>query len=80
MEQARNLVTDVAFMADPYDCIEKADVLVIVTEWDAFRALDLSRVRAGMNTPVLVDLRNIYEPEEAVRHGFSYWSVGRATV
>mgnify|MGYP001765429286 CR=1 FL=1 len=78
MEQARPLMPDVAFCADAYACVEGADALVIVTEWDAFRALDLGRIKAALRAPVVVDLRNIYRPEDMRRRGFDYSSVGRA--
>ena len=78
MEQARPLLPGVDFAQDAYACAEGADALVIVTEWNAFRALDLPRLHATMRTPVLVDLRNVYRPEEARLHGFAYTSVGRA--
>ncbi len=77
MEQARTVLTDVEYAADPYACAEDADALVIVTEWEQFRALDLKRLKAALKSPVLVDLRNIYAPEEARKQGFSYVSVGR---
>ncbi len=54
------------------------DVTVIVTEWDQFRALDLDRMKARMKHPVVVDLRNIYRPEEMIRKGFRYVSLGRS--
>ena len=78
MDQARPLLPGVDFAQDPYACAAGADALVIVTEWNAFRALDLARLRATMRAPILVDLRNVYRPEEARQHGFSYSSVGRA--
>ncbi|PVE20279.1 hypothetical protein DC522_33280, partial [Microvirga sp. KLBC 81] len=59
-----------------YGCAQGADALVIVTEWDMFRALDLGRIRKEMSQPVLVDMRNIYNLDEAVRHGFRYLGVG----
>ncbi|MGE7418499.1 UDP binding domain-containing protein, partial [Methylobacterium tarhaniae] len=65
------------YAADPYTCAQGAHALVIVTEWDAFRALDLKRLHAAMAEPVLVDLRNVYRPEDVRRHGFSYASIGR---
>ncbi len=77
MEQARMVLTDVEYAADPYACAEGADALVIVTEWEQFRALDLKRLKAALKSPVLVDLRNVYAPEEARKQGFSYVSVGR---
>ena len=76
IEQARPLLNDVAFAEDAYSCAEGADALVIVTEWNAFRALDFERLRAAMKQPVLVDLRNIYTGGDASRHGFRYTSVG----
>ena len=77
MELARPLMPEVAMLPNAYEAIEGADAIVIVTEWDAFRALDLGRVRELVRAPVLVDLRNIYEPEELRGAGFTYISVGR---
>ncbi|WP_372422999.1 UDP-glucose dehydrogenase family protein [Salinarimonas chemoclinalis] len=77
MEQARTVLDGVAYAADPYACAEGADALVLVTEWNAFRALDLKRLRQIMAAPVLVDLRNVYRPEEVREAGFAYASVGR---
>jgi UDPglucose 6-dehydrogenase len=76
MEQAKKLVSGVEFTTDPYDCAKGADALVIVTEWDAFRALDLKRMGETLKARVLVDLRNIYNPAEARRQGFQYAGVG----
>ena len=78
MEQARPLMSEVEMMGDPYSAIDGADAVVIVTEWDAFRALDLNRVKSLLKAPVLVDLRNIYQPEAMREAGFAYTSVGRA--
>jgi UDPglucose 6-dehydrogenase len=78
MEQAKPLMSNVAFCSDAYDCAQGASALVIVTEWEQFRALDFARLKKVMERPVLVDLRNIYRPEEVTRHGFVYESVGRA--
>jgi UDPglucose 6-dehydrogenase len=77
MDQAKALLAEVAYADDPYGCAEGADALVIVTEWDLFRALDLARLKALLRQPVVVDLRNIYRPDEMARHGFTYVSVGR---
>ncbi len=77
MEQARPLLPRLELCTDAYACIEGADALVIVTEWNAFRALDLARVKRLLKAPVVVDLRNIYRPAEMARLGFSYSSVGR---
>jgi UDPglucose 6-dehydrogenase len=76
--EARQLLTDVEFKEDPYQVAAGADVLVIITEWDQFRALDLDRIKLLMNRPALVDLRNIYKPDDMRARGFSYSSVGRA--
>ncbi|MEY3657708.1 MAG: hypothetical protein RL425_469 [Pseudomonadota bacterium] len=77
MEAAKPMMPHVTFRADPYSVAEGADALAIVTEWDAFRALDLERLAGLMTQPVLVDLRNVYKPEEARARGFVYSSVGR---
>ena len=68
------------YCAGPYACADGADALVIVTEWDQFRALDLDRLKAVMAAPVVVDLRNIYRAEEMVGRGFIYESVGRSAI
>ena len=77
MEIARPLMPGVAMMPDAYAAVTDADAVVLVTEWDAFRALDLGRIRQLARTPLLVDLRNIYNPEEVRAAGFTYVSVGR---
>ncbi|KUO55328.1 MAG: UDP-glucose 6-dehydrogenase [Sphingomonadales bacterium BRH_c42] len=77
MEQARPLMPQVTMCDSPYAAIEGADATVIVTEWDAFRALDLARVKCLARAPVLVDLRNIYKPEFVRAAGFEFVSVGR---
>ena len=77
MSQARALMPQVVYCESAYDCAQGVDALVIVTEWEQFRALDLERLRDLMTTPVIIDLRNIYRPEELHRHGFAYASVGR---
>ncbi len=77
MDQARLHFENLSYCADPYSCCKGADALVIVTEWDAFRALDFERVKTLLTAPVLVDLRNIYDSEEMRRRGFTYASVGR---
>ena len=77
MELARPLMPEVEMAESPYAAIEGADAVAIVTEWDAFRALDLQRVKELAKAPVLVDLRNIYRPEDVRALGFTYVSVGR---
>jgi UDPglucose 6-dehydrogenase len=78
MQSARAVLEDVDYADDPYDCARGADALVIVTEWDEFRALDLARLKRELKDPLLIDLRNIYRPEDLRRHGFRYLSVGRS--
>ena len=77
LEEARGLLRGVEFVTGPYQCAEGADVLAIITEWNEFRALDLARIKAAMNAPTIVDLRNIYDPADMAARGFTYVSVGR---
>ncbi len=77
MDAAQAMMPQVTYCRDAYEAAAGADVIAIVTEWDIFRALDLKRLAAAMAAPVMVDLRNIYPPEEAARAGFVYSSVGR---
>ncbi|MGY9020837.1 MAG: UDP-glucose dehydrogenase family protein [Alphaproteobacteria bacterium] len=80
MKEAAHLFDDVVFCEGPYETMQGADVLVIVTEWNAFRALDFTRVKSLLKTPTLVDLRNIYNLDDMKREGFSYFSVGRESL
>jgi UDPglucose 6-dehydrogenase len=77
MAEARKLMPRLETAADPYSCLEGADAMVILTEWDQFRALDLGRVKRALKGPVVVDLRNIYKPTDMAERGFTYISVGR---
>jgi UDPglucose 6-dehydrogenase len=77
MEQARRELPDIEYCDDPYACVRGADAMVIITEWAQFRALDLKRVKREMAQPVVVDLRNIYRPDDMAALGFIYESVGR---
>ena len=77
MHEAGKLLPDVIMKANAYDAVEGADAVVIITEWDQFRALDLDRVKLLMNQPVLVDLRNVYRPEDMLKRGFRYSGIGR---
>ncbi|MFZ5678088.1 MAG: UDP-glucose dehydrogenase family protein [Pseudomonadota bacterium] len=77
MDAARAQLDGVAFGTSPYEIAEGADVLVIVTEWEEFRALDFDALKQVMKSPCLVDLRNVYRREDMTRHGFRYFSVGR---
>jgi UDPglucose 6-dehydrogenase len=75
--EARRLLPGVTFVDGAYDAIKGADAMVIITEWDQFRALDLDRVKALMRTPAVIDLRNVYRPNDLRQRGFAYRSVGR---
>jgi UDPglucose 6-dehydrogenase len=77
MAHAKELLPDVTYCDSPYSCVEGADALVLVTEWEQLRALDFRRVKTAMKRPVVVDLRNVYRADEMARHGFTYVSIGR---
>jgi UDPglucose 6-dehydrogenase len=77
MEQAAQLLDGVTYCDDPYHAMQGADAAVIVTEWDAFRALDFERAKAQLRDCLLVDLRNLYDRAEVERQGFRYVAVGR---
>jgi UDPglucose 6-dehydrogenase len=77
MEMASRELPQVAWCEDMYDAMDGADAVVVLTEWNAFRALDLKRVRDLLRRPIVVDLRNVYDPAEMIAAGFSYSSIGR---
>jgi UDPglucose 6-dehydrogenase len=77
MEQAKLELPDITYCDSPYSCAARADALVIVTEWEQFRALDMDRLKKEMAQPVIVDLRNVYRPDEMAKYGFTYESIGR---
>jgi UDPglucose 6-dehydrogenase len=77
MNEAKKLLPDLTYCKDAYDCMTGADALVLITEWNEFRALDLTRVKSLLRQPVLVDLRNVYSPAEMTEAGFRYTSIGR---
>ena len=79
MEQSKTELSDICYCDGPYSCADGADALVIVTEWEQFRALDLDRLKRAMACPVIIDLRNIYQPQDVIAHGFRYESIGRNT-
>jgi UDPglucose 6-dehydrogenase len=80
MAEARKLLDGVDFRNGAYDAMDGADALVILTEWNEFRALDLKRVRGLLRSPTVIDLRNIYKPVEMAEAGFYYFSIGRRSV
>lgn len=77
MKVAQTLLDGVCFADDPYECIENASALVILTEWDQFRALDLDLIYKILKEPIIIDLRNIYQPEKMEKSGFKYVCIGR---
>jgi UDPglucose 6-dehydrogenase len=80
MEQSKSLLSNVSYCDGPYSAAEDADAVVIVTEWEQFRALDLERLKSAMLCPAIIDLRNIYRPEDMEQHGFIYEGVGRSNI
>jgi UDPglucose 6-dehydrogenase len=77
MEQAQRVLPEVDCRTDAYSVAEGADVVVLITEWNQFRNLDLEKMKGLMRRPILVDLRNVYKPERVRTLGFEYWGVGR---
>jgi UDPglucose 6-dehydrogenase len=77
MEQAKKELPEIEYFEDPYACLKGADAMVVVTEWVQYRTLDLERLKKEMAQPVVIDLRNIYRPEDMAAYGFTYESVGR---
>ena len=77
METAKAVLPEMTYCTDAYDAATGADAVVIVTEWDAFRALDLRRLKGVVGAPVLVDLRNVYRRDAVEAAGFAYTAVGR---
>ena len=74
------MIDNIEFAEDPYAAIEGAGAVVVITEWDQFRALDLKRIKNALNKPVVIDLRNIYAPEVMEKLDFCYASIGRPTI
>jgi len=77
MEEAKHLLTDVKYCDGPYHAMDGADAVCLVTEWDEFRALDMTRMKDLLNAPIFIDLRNIYRAIDMEKHGFAYSSIGR---
>jgi UDPglucose 6-dehydrogenase len=78
MERSRAILPDIEYLADPYEVADGADALVVVTEWNEFRHLDLGRIKESMRRPVVVDGRNIYDPQAMRTMGFTYRGIGRS--
>lgn len=77
MPEARKILPSITYGKDAYDIMEGADALIFITEWNQFRSLDLDKIKSLLNTPLVIDLRNIYEPSKMIDKGFKYYSVGR---
>lgn len=77
MEEAKKELTGIEMVGGPYEVADNADAIVILTEWDQFRALDFERIATQMRKPVMVDLRNVYNPDDLRHDGFTYVSIGR---
>jgi len=77
MEEAKKIMPEISYVADPYASVEKADAVVLMTEWNEYRSLDLKKIKKLMKGNVFVDLRNVYEPEAMRQAGFAYVGVGR---
>lgn len=80
MEEAAKVLPGVTYCSNPYEACEGADAVVLMTEWNEYRALALDRLKEVMKQPVFVDLRNVYMPRLLAEHGFTYYSVGREPV
>ena len=74
------MLDGVVWCDSAYDAVTGADVLAIITEWNEFRGLDLDKIKTLMNTPTMVDLRNIYNPDEMAEAGFAYSCIGRPPI
>jgi UDPglucose 6-dehydrogenase len=80
MDNARAQFPDISFGSDPYETVSGADAVVILTDWDEFKTIDLSQVKALLKTPLMIDARNLFDPEQMRSRGFTYVSLGRPTV
>jgi len=77
MEEAAKHLPDIQLVSDPYEAADGVDALLVITEWNEFIHVDLERIHKHMNNPVVIDGRNIYEPEKMKRLGFKYRGIGR---
>ena len=80
MKKAKDILKDVEYCNDSYDAAKNSDALIIITEWPEFRELDLREIKSLMKNPLIIDGRNIYNPQELKKHGFAYISIGRKDV
>ena len=80
MSEAHMYIDNVSWNDDPYSAIDGADGVVILTEWDEFKSLDLDKIKRLVNTPLIIDLRNMFRPDDIFKKGFDYVSIGRSSV
>jgi UDPglucose 6-dehydrogenase len=80
MEKAKAMLNDVEFCKDPYEAAKDSDVLLILTEWNEFKELDIKKIKSLLKNPLIIDGRNIYNSEELKKEGFTYLSIGRKDV
>jgi len=80
MEKAKTIIKDIEFCKDPYEVSKDSDALLILTEWNEFKELDLKKIKSLLKNPLIIDGRNIYNPEELKKEGFTYISIGRKDV
>jgi UDPglucose 6-dehydrogenase len=78
MDNARGVIEGIEYASSVYSCLDRADAMVLVTEWDMFRALDITNIKRLLKQPIVVDLRNVYRPEEMQQAGITYFGIGRA--
>ena len=77
MENAKAVMDDIEYASSVEGCLDGADAMVLVTEWDMFRALDIGEIKRRLKQPIVVDLRNVYRPDEMKAAGMTYVSIGR---
>lgn len=80
VKKAKNILKDIVYCNNPYDVAKDADALIVITEWKGFKELDLGKIKAFMKYPLIIDGRNIYDPEKLKKEGFMYISIGRKDV
>ncbi len=80
MTEEKKLLKEIKYSAPAFDSLEGDDAMVVLTEWNGFRGMDLDRIKSALKHPIVVDLRNVYDPGEMAEQGFSYSCIGRASI
>ena len=80
MERSKEILSDIEYCENPYDAAENADAMLILTEWDEFKELDLKKLKSLMKHHLIIDGRNVYNPDDMKKEGFNYVSIGRGDV